>query len=249
MKNFILCLFLLLVIISANSQTTILKDKGSWLTLSNSVKLSDKVYFGSVIQMRRVGFFENTQGFLIMPGISYKLSKNISVGVGYLWYKYFTAGVLHSPINKEENRIWQHLTINSVLGKYKLNHRFMLEERFKDAIILNNESEYIIDGISYSQRFRYRMAVVFNLLKLKNNKIVLGKLSNEIRIRFQTGLSEPDFDQNNLEALLGYQLLGNSKIWVGYGRFYYKANGTKFVSNNILHATLSCNFDITKKNL
>lgn len=240
--NFLFFLF----ITGVFSQTTVLKDKGSWLTLTNNFKISKNISISNVTQMRRVDFLKNTQAVVIQPGINYKLNKNISIGAGYLHYTYFANGVSHSPIKKYENRLWQNLNINSDLGNSKLSQRFVFEERFKDDIVLNPNNEYILDGVSYAQRFRYRLEVTTNLLKLNNNKIIYGKLSNETRIRFETGLTEPDFDQNNFAALLGYQLVDNSKVWVGYGRYYYKLSPTKFISNDILHINLSYDFDFTK---
>lgn len=100
---------------------------------------------------------------------------------------------------------------------------------------------------TYVNRFRYSVEATTNLFKLKNEKYIMGRVSNEIRIRFADGITEPDFDQNNFEALLGYNVLSNSTIWVGYARYYYRKNATLYVSNNLLHVTLSYNFDITKK--
>jgi hypothetical protein len=247
MKNIRFIIVFFLIVSSVNAQTTVLKDKGSWLTFTNNFKLSNKFSLSNVTQLRTVDFIQNNQALVIQPGVSYKLNKNVSIGAGYLSYTYYPEGAAHAPIKKYENRIWENLIVNSAIGNTKLNQRFVFEQRFKDVIVQNIDNEYSIDGNSYSQRFRYRLEVTTNLVKLKNNKNIYGKLSNEIRIRFQTGLTEPDFDQNNFAALIGYQLLENSKIWVGYGRYYYKSNATKFISNDILHVTLSYDFDFTKK--
>lgn len=242
-----LTILFFILINSLNAQTTVLKDKGSWLTLTNNLKFSDKFSFGNITQLRTVDFLQNKQSFLIQPGAFYKINKNVSIGAGYLLFVYYPNGVSHSPIKKYENRIWESLTVNSNIGNSKLSQRFVFEQRFIDKIGINSEDEYNIDGSKYSQRFRYRLEVTTNLLKLKNYKVIYGKLSNEIRIRFQTGLTEPDFDQNNFAALLGYQLLDNSKIWVGYGRYYFKVNSNLFISNNILHITLNYNLNFSKK--
>lgn len=247
MKTIRLTILIFIILNSLNAQTTVLKDKGSWLTLTNNFKLSNKFSVSNVTQLRTVDFIQKNQAFLIQPGVSYKLNKNISVAAGYLLYTYYPNGAAHAPIKKYENRIWQNLVVNSTLGNLKLNQRFVFEQRFKDVIVQNNDNEYSIDGVSYSQRIRYRLEVTANLIKLHDDKIIYGKLSNETRIRFGTGLTTPDFDQNNFAALIGYQLIENSKIWVGYGRYYYKSNATKFISNDILQLTLSYDVDFTKK--
>lgn len=102
-------------------------------------------------------------------------------------------------------------------------------------------------GTSNVSRFRYRLQFSFNMLKLKNDKFIIGKLSNETRIRFSDGVSNPDFDQNNFAVLVGYQLLKNSSVWMGYGRYYYKVNSSQYVASNLLHLNLSYNIDLRKK--
>ena len=122
----------------------------------------------------------------------------------------------------------------------------MFEERVIDLINVN-VTPNVIEGDKYVNRLRYRLQATTNLLKLNNDKYIMGKLTNEVRIRFANGITEPDFDQNNFEALMGYKLLDNSTIWAGYGRYYFRKSSTKYVSNNLLHITLSYNFDLTKK--
>ena len=247
MKKIAILILFILVVKNVQSQTEILKDQGSWLTFTNKVKISNKFYFTNVIQQRRVRFLKETQGFLIAPSINYKLLNNVSVGAGYMFFKYFPNGVSHSPIHKNENRFFQQISLTSQVGKFKISNRLRFEERVIE-LINSNVTPNIIDGDKYVNRFRYRLQATTNLFKLKNEKYIMGKLSNEIRIRFANGITEPDFDQNNFEALLGYKLASNSTFWMGYGRYYSRKNSFKYVSNNILHVTLSYNFDISKKN-
>lgn len=247
MKIFLLGLVFLLAFNNLNAQETeILKDQGAWFTFINKVKLSEKIYFVNVSQQRRASFLKETKGFLFAPSINYKLSNNVSLGVGYLFYRYFPNGVSHSSIHKNENRFFQHITLSSEIGKFKIANRLMLEERVIDQIN-TNVTPNVIEGDKYVNRFRYRFRATTNLLKLKNNKYILGQISEEIRIRFIGGITEPDFDQNNFEALLGYKLLSNSTIFAGYGRYYSRKNSSKYVSQNLLHVTLSYNFDVSKK--
>ncbi|SDW36103.1 Protein of unknown function [Lutibacter oricola] len=237
---------LILTVNKAVSQTEILKDRGSWLTFINKVKLSEKFYFLNVTQQRRVRFLKETQSYLFMPSINYKLNNSVTVGAGYLYYKYYPNGVSHSSIHKSENRFFQHISLTNTSGKFKIGHRLMFEERVID-LINTSVTPNVIESNKYVNRLRYRLRATTNLFKLKNDKHIMGRLSNEIRIRFANGITEPDFDQNNFEALLGYKLLSNSTIWAGYGRYYFRKNSAKYVSNNIMHITLSYNFDVTKK--
>lgn len=247
MKKITILILLIFTVHTIQSQTEVLKDQGSWLTFINKVTISNKFYVTNVLQQRRVRFLKETQGFLIAPAINYKLSKNVSIGAGYLFFKYFPNGVSHSSIHKNENRFFQDISLTSQVGKFKISNRLRFEERVIE-VINTNVTPNIIDGDKYVNRFRYRIQATKNIFKLKNEKYIMGKLSNEIRIRFENGITEADFDQNNFEALLGYNLTNNSTIWTGYGRYYFRKNSTKYVSNNILHVTLNYNFDISNKN-
>lgn len=247
MKYIISILFILITLNYTNAQTEILKDNGSWLTLTNKIKVSEKISITNVTQQRRVNFLKNTQGFLYSPSINYKIAKKVTLGAGFMHFKYFPNGVSHASIKKDEYRFFQDLMVSSNLGNFKINNRFRFEERVID-LINTDVIPNTIDGSKYVNRFRYRIQATTNLFKLKNKKYILGKLSNEIRVRFAGGgINEPDFDQNNFAALFGYKLLPNSTVWMGYGRYYYKINATHYVSNNILHVNLSYDFDLTKK--
>ncbi len=246
MKKLTIGLFLLLVVNNVISQTEFLKETGSWYTFISKVKLSNKLYFANVSQMRRVGFAENIKAVLICPSLNYKLTKKVTVGAGHLFFRAYPNGVTHASITKDETRFWQHITLNSIFKKAKFYNRFMFELRFKDVI--NTEvTPNVINGTMYAQRFRYRILATFNLFKLKNSNYILGKVSNELRIKLKSGLSQPDFDQNNLYAYIGYKLFDNSKAWIGYGRNYFKKSEGTYISEDILQVALSYDFDLTKK--
>ncbi|PHS54403.1 MAG: hypothetical protein COB01_02120 [Lutibacter sp.] len=246
LKNILLGFFLLATIHSLSGQTEILKSKGSWFTFSNKIVISNKFYIVNAFQQRRVDFVDNTEGFFLTPSLNYKLTRNISIGGGYIYYKGFPNGVSYRPIHWVENTFFQHVTVSSNADKINIIQRFMFEERTID-LINTKVTPNVINGNKYVSRFRYRLQISFNMLKLKNDKFIIGKLSNETRIRFSDGVSNPDFDQNNFAVLLGCQLLKNSSVWMGYGRYYCKINSSQYVANNLLHLNLSYNIDLRKK--
>ena len=246
MKKISIFLFLVLVVNSVSAQTEILKDNGSWITVANKITISDKLFISNVYQQRRVDFLNNIQGFFLTPSLNYKITKNISVGAGYIYYRGFPSGKGHAPIHWTENSLFQLVSVNSKAGKINLNQRFMFEERTID-LINKDVTPNKIEGNKYVNRFRYRLQASFNMFKLKNDKYVMGKLSNEIRTRFSDGTKNPDFDQNNFCALMGYKLLDNSSIWIGYGRYFYKMSSNKYVASNLLHVNLSYSIDLRKK--
>jgi hypothetical protein len=241
-----LILFFAMASITMVNAQSVLQENGTWFTLSNSIKVSEKITVSQISQMRRVDYFKNIQVVMLKPSISYELSKVVSVGIGYVSFNSFPNGVWHASIKKKENRIWEHLTLTTKLGKTALSNRFVFEQRFKD-IVNTAASPNVHDGHSYAQRFRYRLLTSFKLVELSDTNNLWAKISNEVRIRFNTGLSQPDFDQNNFYVYLGIDLIKNSKFWVGYGRDYKKVRGELFIAHDIIHVAVSYDFDLTQE--
>lgn len=210
-------------------------ETGSWYTLINKFKASDKFYFSLVSQLRLVDFAQTARIFIISPGVNYKMSKSLTGSAGYMYLNFHQEGIRITSLDYE-NRIWEAISYSSTLGKVKVNQRLMLEQRYFTRV---NETT------AYRNRIRYRINLDFNLFKFKNDKYLLGKVSEEIRIRSKSGFSEPQFDQNNFGVFLGYKLLDNSKIYVGYQRDYYQI--PDYWGDNLLHIMFSYNFDFTKR--
>lgn len=238
MKKYFLSLLFLLVVFSLKAQEIEDNENGAWFTAVNSFKFTEKLSVVSIVQWRLVEKMDYTRVFLIMPFVNYKFNNKISAGVGYNYSNYSLVGIKPPGIDYE-TRFWQHVSLFSSLGKVKMSQRFMFEERFK--VNWNDED-------SYANRFRYRINFDFNLFKFKNNKYLLGQVSEELRIRFGGGgVSDPTFDQNNFVASVGYKLLPNSKLYVGYGRNYYNAGNDVYWGDHTFNTVFSYNFDFIKK--
>ncbi len=153
MKRYLLSLLCVLAFFGMQAQEVQKNEGGSWFTAINKFKFSERVSAVSIVQWRFVESMKYTRIFLVMPFVNYKFSNKISVGVGYNYSNYSIAGI-HPPSLDYENRIWQHVSLFSSLGKVKISQRFMFEERFKTK--LNNEE-------AYANRFRHRMNFEFNI--------------------------------------------------------------------------------------
>jgi len=237
MKKYLLICILAFTIQYVNSQEIKNNESGSWYTIVNKFKVTEKFYLLNVLQWRLIDFADHTRIFLAMPSANYRFNNYISAGVGYTYVNYNFNGI-RPPSLDYESRAWQHITLYNTLGKFKTGQRFMFEERFRTSN----------SGVkSYSNRFRYRFSLDFNLFKLNNGKPILGKIEEELRIRFGTGISDPKFDQSNFSALIGYPLLDNSKIYAGYGRDYYQSGNGTYWGDHLLHVMFCYDFDFSKK--
>lgn len=243
-KRVVLIVSMLWISIS-HSQNNVETEGAFWFTMSNKIKLSEKFYLDNLLQIRRVDFLESTKILFDRVGVNYKLNTHFLFGVGYFYQQSHAYGTFHPAITRKEHRLWEAVTIKSKIGNAKLANRFVFEQRFKDKIIIDGDS-HEISGNVYSHRFRYRLLLSFNLFKLKNGKHILGIVADEIRIKSDGGFSDPSFDQNNFDMLIGYELLKNSKVWIGYARNYYKINSSNFLAENTLRINFSYDFDFTK---
>jgi len=235
MKKYFIALLFVLTIKSVNAQVVETNETGSWFSLINKFKVSEKFYFSNVFQLRRVNFSETARIFLIAPGANYKIKKNLTGSVGYMYLNFYQEGIRISSLDYE-HRIWEAISYSSTLGKVKIGHRFMLEQRYFTRVS---------GTTAYSNRLRYRINFDFNLFKLKNDKYILGKVSEEIRIRSDSGFNEPEFDQNNFGVFLGYKLLNNSKVYAGYQRNFYQI--PDYWGDHLLHVIFTYDFDFSKK--
>lgn len=182
-------------------------------------------------------FASYTRIFLTEPSINYKFNDKITAGVGYNYSNYHLVGI-RPPSVDYEKRFSQHITLFSIFWKIKMNQRFMFEERF---LVKNSGDDF------YANRFRYRINLDFKIVKFNNEKHLLGKVIEEVRIRFAEGISDPNFDQNNFVPAVGYPLLDNSKIYMGYGRNYYNGGDSGYWGDHILNLAFNYDFYFTKK--
>lgn len=237
MKKVLIGVLFILAVNNISGQEQANNEDGSWFTFVNKFKVTEKLYFLNVTQWRQVDFASSNRIFLVMPSVNYKFNKKIGGGIGFTYVNFNQVGI-RTPSLDYENRFWQHVTLYSTFEKIKMNQRFMLEERWKKSLSGKE---------SYSNRFRYRIILDRNLVKFKNDKYLLGRLCNEFRVRFGSGFNEPEFDQNNFSVLIGYKVLENSKLYLGYGRNYYKSGNGTYWGDHLLHVNFSYDFDLRKK--
>jgi len=77
-------------------------------------------------------FFQNTNGLgqtVVRPALGWSLTENTSVWLGYGWIRDYPAK--RSTI--DENRIWQQFLWNGVFGRWSLQSRTRLEQRFVET--------------------------------------------------------------------------------------------------------------------
>ena len=174
-------------------------DLGAWYMYFGNNKISKKMNFHNEIQYRNFDGIGDLEQLLIRTGIGYDLSENnnnVLLGYGFILSQPYVKGEKTENI---EHRIFQQYITKQKFGRFNIQHRYRLEERFLED--------------DFRMRFRYFLG--FNIPI--NNKEMLPKTFyasayNEIFLHFDS----PVFDRNRVYGALGYVINKNMRIEAGY---------------------------------
>jgi Protein of unknown function (DUF2490) len=223
MKLILSAIFLLLATV-CNSQT------GSWSVINAKLDLSQKWTVFGEFQVRSLSFYNNFHYYELKGGASYSFKKNFTASTGVGNFDTFSeGGNFLTPKLNSEIRIWEQLSLNQFLDRFKIEHRYRAEQRFT--------------SYGYKNRFRYR----FNTTVPINNHEVKRKtfyLSFWDEIFFSD--KEPYFERNRLFLGGGYEFTELFAMQAGYIRqFDYKLNDE--TGKNFFQISLLFEFDWQKK--
>ncbi|MEI7487933.1 MAG: DUF2490 domain-containing protein [Chryseobacterium sp.] len=174
-------------------------DLGAWYMYFGNNKISKKFNFHNEIQYRNFDGIGDLEQLLIRTGIGYDLTENnnnVLLGYGFILSQPYVNGEKKENI---EHRIFQQYITKQKFGRFYLQHRYRLEERFLQD--------------DFRMRFRYMLGLNIPI----NNKEMLpktfyGSVYNEIFLH----LNSPTFDRNRVYGVLGYVINKNMRIEAGY---------------------------------
>ncbi|AZA55336.1 DUF2490 domain-containing protein [Chryseobacterium sp. G0201] len=174
-------------------------DLGAWYMYFGNNKISKKLNFHNEIQYRNFDGIGDLEQLLIRTGIGYDLTENnnnVLLGYGFILSQPYVNGEKKENI---EHRIFQQYITKQKFGRFYLQHRYRLEERFVQD--------------DFKMRFRYMLGLNIPI----NNKEMLpktfyGSVYNEIFLH----LNSPTFDRNRVYGALGYVINKNLRIEAGY---------------------------------
>ncbi|WP_345987805.1 DUF2490 domain-containing protein [Chryseobacterium sp. Chry.R1] len=174
-------------------------DLGAWYMYFGNNKINKKWNWHNEIQYRNFDAVGDLEQLLIRTGIGYDLSENnnnVLLGYGFILSQPYVNGEKKENI---EHRIFQQFITKQQFGRFYLQHRYRLEERFLEE--------------DFRMRFRYFLGLNIPI----NNKEMLPKtfyasLYNEVFLHFDS----PVFDRNRVYGALGYVISKNLRIEAGY---------------------------------
>lgn len=174
-------------------------DLGAWYMYFGNNKISKKLNLHNEIQYRNFDAVGDLEQLLIRTGIGYDLTENnnnVLLGYGFILSQPYVKGDKKENI---EHRIFQQFITKQKFGRFNLQHRYRLEERFLED--------------DFRMRFRYMLG--FNIPITQKEmlpKTLYASVYNEIFLHFNS----PVFDRNRVYGALGYVINKNMRVEAGY---------------------------------
>lgn len=193
----ILYALLLLLPFQAAAQES---ETGNWMMYFGNQKLSDRWNWHNEIQYRNYNFAGDLEQLLLRTGIGYNLSannNNLLLGYAYIHGEPYVAGT-DEKTNVNEHRIFQQFISRQQFGRFYLQHRYRIEERFIEE--------------DFKMRFRYFLGLNLPINKKEMvSKAIYLSLYNEIFIQPKS----PVFDRDRVYGAIGYVFSSNLKVEAG----------------------------------
>lgn len=192
----IIILFLPIICISQSS------DLGNWLIYIGNKKINNKWNWHHEVQYRNYDAIGDLEQLLLRTGIGYNLTpnnNNILLGYGYIHSQNYVDNT-DNKVNVNEHRVFQQFITRQSINRFKLQHRYRLEQRW-------------VENSDFKLRFRYFLSINIPI----NHKDILDKtwyasVYNEIFLNHKNIV----FDRNRLYLGLGYKLNKSLKFELGY---------------------------------
>jgi len=208
-------LILLIVVINCTCALgqEVIKNQHLWNTAIGDVKFNDNWAFNSEIHVRFTNHCKDVQQYLLIPGITYKVKKEIQLSTGFTYFKNYPHGKYPLVIPLSENALWQQITFIQKIGKVSFFHRFRTEQRFTQKLDVNPDNIPFVNGRVYANRLRYRI-LINRPIALKERLYLLA--FEEIWLNMSNSFSPVSMNQNLFYAGTFYKLNDGLKLGLGY---------------------------------
>jgi hypothetical protein len=249
MKNFVFISICLVFAIKSFAQKQISDQQHAWVTYQGNHKLSPKIGLHTEYQWRRSDNFQHWQQSLLRVGIDYHIHQNAFISAGYghiITYEYGDMPVNHQF---NEHRIWEQFNQKNTLGRFEIQHRYRLEQRFLENWIKDANGNYVKSDNLFRQRIRYRLMILVPLSRKEMaDKTLFLNVNDEPFIGFGKGIGKNILDQNRFNINLGWRFYKDLNVQVGYlNQFIAKLDGVKMERNHTLLLSTIYNLNFTSK--
>lgn len=217
-----------------------------WYGFFGTIKLAGKWSLHAEYQWRRNNIITDWQQGLLRVGINYQVNPRVLLRAGYANAETYAYGEF--PLNAlgrsfTEHRLFQMAQLSHKEGKFDLQHRFMLEQRFVGRY--SSAAKEKEDEFPFMHRARYMLRLQAPLKGREiKDQTAYAAIYNEIMIGFGKNVNANIFDQNRIGLLLGYRFNKTLRIEAGYlnqtlqfgrlinGRNVFQSNSGLIVNTN-----------------
>ena len=231
------------------AQKNISNQFHAWALYTGTHKISNKVNFMTEYQWRRADGFQHWQQSLLRLGTEYVINPKISVMVGYGWIKTFPYGTQPVLHDFNEHRVFEQVNLKDKIGRFELQHRYRIEQRFIEQYAINSLGEVVQVDPVFRNRIRYRAMVMVPLSRkeMTDNTLFLN-VNDELFVGIGEGIAKNPIDQNRFIAALGWRFNAQTNVQVGYlNQFVIKSNATDMERNHSLWISMVYNLDFSKR--
>jgi hypothetical protein len=202
------------------------KQDQSWFSINSTVRLSDKWGFIADLHERRNNFLKDASFHFIRFGVNYWLKDNITLtaGYGHMWVAPTKSGW---KTISNENRVYQQVQMISKIGKVSLLQRLRNEQRWQQKI----SNDKPTGQNKFTDRVRYLLS--FTVPVLKNAKLPVLVVADELCVQFGKEIVYNTFDQNRIFIGVKQKVTKDLSFDLGYMRLkQQKASGYQYDLNN-----------------
>lgn len=215
MKKILLLIFTLSTFFAQAQDSNL----GNWINYFGNKKIDSKWNWHHEVQYRNYNAAGDLEQLLLRTGIGYNLSENNNnflLGYGFINSQNYLGNFPDDKNRVDEHRIYQQFITKQSFGKFKVSHRYRLEERFVEE--------------DFKVRFRYFLAMKYllNNSEFTDDTFYLTAY-NEIFINTKKNI----FDRNRLYGGLGYKLNKLARFELGYMNQFFAVGGRDQLNMNV----------------
>jgi hypothetical protein len=242
---FVIIIFTSVQVIAQPGNRQVVNQSIEWFATTANVKVHKRLTWVLDGQYRFVQSFEPMQ-FQVRTALDIKVNDHFSfIPVGYVYTINPLYGKQPASFVNNEHRIWQQAFYKHSIGRFKLDHRIRVEERFIQDHKADPDGAYS----DYRWRFRYRFMARFPLTKKTiEAKTLFASTYDEVFLSRGSAVKVKQPDQNRIFVGLGYQFTKDLSLQGGFlYQLNIKAKNDKQENNVGGQLLLTYNLDLTKK--
>jgi len=249
MKLFTFSLIVSLICLQTFSQSTKTTSTQNliWYGYTNALQFSERTFLVTELHERHfINPFAQHQ-IAARTHFHYALNEGWETALGICLFLSNSNDPEVDEILIPEARFNLELNQKQKLKKLIIAHRYQVESRFFKNT--NSNHTELEDGFYFSAiRFRYRIEATIPIIKLKNDKQIKIKISDEFMLNFGPKIIYNTFDQNRIYTALNIDFTKSLSAEIGYlNSFQKRSTPNDFYMRNIVRLTLFHKINLSKK--